>query len=224
MLAFAALLVDLSLGMVLGVFQATRVGSPLDRFISGTTLALYATPVFVFGFVMILVFASALGWLPVSGAYDPVALPYLGPVGRGADLLRHLVLPALTLGIVGAASTARYQRAALLEALRFDFIRTARSKGLPERSVLFRHGVRNALLPIITVAGVSLPILLSGAVLVESVFTRPGLGALSAGAILKRDYPVVTGTAIIAALLVIAGNLLADLAYRVADPRTRARS
>jgi peptide/nickel transport system permease protein len=137
-------------------------------------------------------------------------------------LLRHLVLPALTLGIVGAASTARYQRAALLEALQFDFIRTARAKGLPARAVLFHHGVRNALLPIITLAGLSLPILLSGAVLIESVFTRPGLGTLSANAILTRDYPLVTGTAIIAALLVVGGNLLADLAYRVADPRTRA--
>jgi len=223
-LAVAALLIDLAIGMTLGVLQATKPGSSLDRFISGTTLALYSTPVFVFGFVMILVFASGLHWLPVSGAYDPVAWPYLGPAGRVLDLLRHLALPALTLGIVGAASTARYQRAALLEVLRFDFVRAARARGLAPRAVLWRHGVRNALLPIITLVGLSLPILLSGAVLIESVFTRPGMGALSAGAILSRDYPLVTGTAIVAALLVIAGNLLADLAYRVADPRTRAQS
>ncbi|MEJ2240055.1 MAG: ABC transporter permease, partial [Gemmatimonadales bacterium] len=131
---------------------------------------------------------------------------------------------ALTLGLVGAAGTARYQRAAMMDVIRRDFIRTARAKGMPEKVVVFRHALRNSLLPIITLFGLSFPILLSGAVLVESVFGWPGLGRFLVGAIGNRDYPVVTGAAIVAASMVVVGNLLADLLYHVVDPRTRPAS
>jgi peptide/nickel transport system permease protein len=170
------------------------------------------------------VFGQQLGWLPVGGVVDPVLYPARGLLGKVLDRATHLLLPALTLGLVGAAGTARYQRAAVLEVVRQDFIRTARAKGLDETAVALRHALRNALLPTITLLGLSLPTLLSGAVLVETVFSWPGMGRLAVDALLRRDYPVVTGAAILVALAVVAGNLVADLLVRLADPRTRETS
>src|SRR6266566_1954196 len=130
---------------------------------------------------------------------------------------------ALTLGLVGAASTARYQRAAMLEVVRQDYVRTARAKGLPERRVLLVHALRNALLPIITLFGLAFPFLFTGAVLIETVFAWPGMGRLAVNAIFQRDYPVVTGAALLTSAMVVLGNLIADALYAVADPRIRVR-
>jgi peptide/nickel transport system permease protein len=135
--------------------------------------------------------------------------------------LRHLVLPAFTLGLIGAAGTARFQRGAMLEALGQDFIRAARAKGLAERAVLIRHALRNALLPYVTLLGLALPFLLTGAVLVETVFAWPGMGKLAADAIASRDYPIVTATTLVASIVVVGGSVLADLLYAAADPRVR---
>jgi peptide/nickel transport system permease protein len=220
-LAFTALMIDFSLGILVGAVQGARPGSKVDDSFSALTLTLYSVPVFWLGLVLMLVFAQNLGWLPLSGAKSPIGYYQLPLFGKLWDRIHHLILPALTLGLVGAAGTARYQRAAMMDVIGRHFIRTARAKGVSERAVVFHHALRNSLLPIITLFGLSFPILLSGAVLVESVFGWPGLGKFVVDAIGNRDYPVVTGAAIIAATMVVVGNLLADLLYVVVDPRTR---
>ncbi len=222
LLAGTALVVAFGLGILIGVVQGARPGSHADNLLSIVVLTLYSVPVFWLGLMLVLVFGLGLDWLPVSGAQDPAVYPHLSWIGKLWDRAVHLVLPTLTLGIVVTAVTARYQRAAMIEVIRQDFVRTARSKGLAERTVLLRHALRNALLPAITLFGLAFPILLSGAVLVETVFSWPGLGKLAFDAIGKRDYHVVTGSAMIAALMVVVGNLLADLLYQAVDPRIRA--
>ena len=181
-------------------------------------------PTFWLGLVLLLVFGQRLGWFPVGGLRDLVLCPRVDSLPCAADFAWHLALPALTLGVVGAASTARYQRAALLDVVRQDFVRTARAKGLPERRVLLVHALRNALLPLITLFGLTFPFLLTGAVLVETVFAWPGMGLLAVNAILQRDYPIVTAAALVASVMVVLGNLLADALYGVADPRIRVRA
>jgi peptide/nickel transport system permease protein len=220
LLAAAALIVDFLLGIAIGTLQGMRAGSRFDRICSAVTLTLYSVPAFWLGLVLVLVFGQELGWLPVSGVTDPVLYPTRSLLGKALDRGVHLLLPALTLGLIGAAATARYQRAAILEVIRQDFIRTARAKGLTEGAVAW-HALRNAILPTITLLGLALPMLLSGAVLVETVFAWPGMGRLAVEAIQRRDYPVVTGAATLAALAVVAGNLVADVLTRLADPRTR---
>ena len=221
LLGATALLVDFAVGMAVAALQAIRPGGRLDRWLSNATLTIYAVPVFWLGILLSMLFSQALGWLPIGDIRDPIiAAAGTGPQ-KLVDVLRHLVLPAATLGLIGAASTARYQRTALFDALRQDFIRTARAKGLAERTVLLRHALRNALLPTITLFGLSLPVLFSGAVLVESVFGWPGLGTLAIQAVLHRDYLVVTAAATLTATAVVIGSALADMLYRVADPRTR---
>ena len=160
-------------------------------------------------------------WLPifpVGGAVDPVMHEYMGLGARIADRLRHLALPAITLTVLAAASVARYQRAALLDVLPADFIRTARLKGLTERQILRRHALRNALLPIITLIGLSFPALLTGAFFIERIFAWPGMGYAVITAISSRDYPLVVGGVIIGSIMVTLGSLLADLLYVWADP------
>lgn len=221
LLAVAALVVDFGLGVAVGAAQGMRPNTPGDRLCSAASLTLYSVPSFWLGLMLLLFFGETLRWLPVGGVVDPVIYPLRSPLGKLVDRLAHLLLPALTLGLIGAAATARYQRAAMLEVVRQDFVRAARAKGLTQRAVALRHALRNALLPTITLFGLAFPILLSGAVLVETVFAWPGMGRLAVEAISRRDYPVVTGAAILTALAVIAGNLIADLLARVADPRTR---
>ncbi len=221
LLAGAALIVMFLVGTLVGALQSARPASKTDDVLSLVTLGLYSTPVFWLGLMLLLVFGESLQWFPVGGTHDAVVYPYLTALGKVGNRLHHLVLPAVALGLVGAAVTARYQRAAMLEVIRQDFMRTAKAKGLTERIVLFRHALRNALLPTVTLFGLAFPVLLSGAVLVESVFAWPGLGRLAVDAVHQRDYAVVTGAAIVTAVMVVLGSLLADLLYRVVDPRTR---
>jgi peptide/nickel transport system permease protein len=162
-----------------------------------------------------------LRWLPSAGMIDPLIAPHAGFVTRAPDVLAHLVLPALTLSAVTIAGTMRYQRTAMLEVLRLPYIVTARAKGLGETAVTWRHAWRNTLVPIITLLGLWLPLLVTGSVFVESVFAWPGLGSLAAAAVGGRDYPVVMATSLLAAGLVITANLAADLAYAILDPRIR---
>ena len=221
LLAGAALVVDFLLGLALGVYQAARARRAPDVALGSITLFFSSVPTFWLGLLLLLVFAKGLGWFPVGGPHDPVMYGSLSWAGQVIDRLHHLALPALTLGLVGAAGTARYQRAAMLEALGLDFVRTARAKGASERRVLLRHALRNAVLPIITLFGLAFPFLLTGAVLTETIFAWPGMGRLAAEAILARDYPIVTATALAAAVMVAAGSLLADLLLAAADPRIR---
>ena len=223
LLAAAALVLDFLLGLALGVYQAVRVHRTPDVVIGGVTLFLYSVPTFWLGLILLLVFGEWLGWFPVGGLSDPVLCPTVSSPSCALDRLWHLALPALTLGVVAATGTARFQRAAMLEVLGRDYVRTARAKGARERRVVWRHALRNALLPIITLFGLAFPFLLTGAVLIETVFAWPGMGKLATDAILRRDHAVVTATALLASTLVVAGSLIADVLVAVADPRIRVR-
>ena len=221
-LAIAALFIDFGLGVTLGVFQGVRAGTAFDRWTSSIALAVFSTPTFVLGTLLILLFVVKLRWFALGGtSLGWSNAPPWSAVGF-ADMVSHVALPALTLGLIGAAATSRYQRAEVLDVTRHDFMRTASAKGLPERAVVVRHALRNALLPTVTLFATSLSTLLSGAILVETVFQWPGMGYLTAKAIGARDYDLVTGAAIVAAVVVTVANLGADLLYRWADPRTRA--
>jgi peptide/nickel transport system permease protein len=222
-LAGAALLIDFVLGLALGVYQAVRARRFGDVVIGNVGLLFNSMPTFWLGLILLLVFSYWRHWFPLGGMSNPVLCPTLSTLRCVADRAWHLTLPALTLGLVGAAGTARYQRAAILEVLAHDYVRTARAKGLRERRVVLRHALRNALLPFITLFGLAFPFLLTGAVLVETVFAWSGMGRLSVTAIFQRDYPVVTASALVASGMVVFGNLLADVLYAVADPRIRVR-
>ena len=221
LLTATALAIDFFLGIVIGLMQAARARRRSDVALGSITLFFYSLPTFWLALVLQLVCGLWLGWFPTGGTIDPAlhaSLPFLGQL---ADRLHHLVLPALTLGLVGAGGTARFQRAALLDALGHDYVRTARAKGLAESAVLVRHAWRDALLPVISLAGLALPFLLTGAVLIEKVFSWPGLGKLATDAISARDYPLVLGTTLLATCAVVLGSLVADVLTAAADPRVR---
>ena len=218
-----ALVIDFLGGLLLGIYQALRVNRLPDVVLGNVTLFIYSLPTFWLALILLLVFGLYLGWFPIGGAGDPVLCPVVDSAYCVVDRIWHLALPALTLGVVGAAGTARFQRAAMLEVATQDYVRTARAKGLPERRVVLQHQLRNALLSFITRFGLAFPFLLTGAVLIETIFAWPGMGRLTTQAILQRDYPLVTAAALIASTLVVAGNLLADILLGVADPRLRIR-
>src|SRR5207237_2209724 len=220
-LAGAALLLDFLLGLGLGIYQAVRVNRLPDVVLGNVTLFIYSLPTFWLALLLLLVFGEKLQWFPVGGANNPVLCPVVNSLYCVADRLWHMVLPAATLGLVGAAGTARFQRAAMLEVATQDFVRTARAKGVPERQVVLRHQLRNALLSFITRFGLAFPFLLTGAVLIETIYAWPGMGRLAFDAILSRAYPLVTATALIASIVVVAGNLIADILLGIADPRLR---
>lgn len=214
-------------GVLVGVFQAVRHRSPVDSFLSVVTLFFYSMPSFWLAIMMVLTFSLFARnvwdwpiWFPASGIHSP-DYEFLTGFEKLLDTARHLVLPATTLALVLAAGVARYVRSSMLEVIQQDFVRTARAKGLPERTVIFKHVLRNALLPVITLLGLYLPFLFSGAVLVETVFAWPGMGLLVVEAIGRRDYPVVMAASLIFAGLVVLGNLMADLLYGLVDPRIR---
>ena len=218
-----ALVASFALGILIALIQVARRGTVVDHTLSGISLFFISMPDFWLALLALLTFTYWLPIFPVGGAVDPVMYEYLGLGGRIVDRLRHLVLPALTLTILASASAARFQRAALLDVLPADYIRTARLKGLTERQILRRHALRNALLPIITMIGLSFPALLTGAFFVEKIFAWPGMGYAVVNAIATRDYPLVVGAVIIGSIMVTLGSLLSDLLYALADPRLRSR-
>lgn len=211
------------LGVLAGVLQAERPGGARDRWLGRLLLLLYSVPDFWLALVALLVFAYRLPLLPAGGIVDPVMYDYLPAGARVVDRLRHLVLPVVTLTLLSAAAIARYQRAALLDVLPSDWMRTALAKGLSWRAAVRRHAVRNALLSTITLAGLWLPALATGAVFIEKVFSWPGMGLATVNAIGARDYPLVTAGVLAISVLVVIGALLADLAVAFADPRVRLR-
>ncbi len=220
LLAGTALVLDLLLGIALAVITARRPGSWLDRLLGAASLGLYALPSFWVGGVVVLVFAVWLDLFPSSHMASVGAIG-LSPWGRVVDLLHHLALPALCLGTVGAAATARYLRAALLDLGRARFILAARARGLSARRVFWVHTLRPALLPVVTLVGLSLPALVSGAVVVETIFAWPGMGSLVLGAALARDIPLIMAATLVGAAAVVVGSLVADLLAMVVDPRLR---
>jgi len=213
---------SLLLGLAAGIAQAWRPRSALDRGIGAISMFFYSMPDFWLALILMFLFAYLAHWFPVSGTTDPAVYPSLGFWGRFGDRARHLVLPAGTLILLTSAAVSRFQRSAMLEVLAQDFVRTARAKGLSEWQVLTRHVLRNALLPVITLLGLSLPGLLGGAVLVERVFSWPGMGMLATAAVTDRDYPLVVAATVVASVMVVVGSLLADVLYALVDPRVRA--
>lgn len=221
LLGGTVLLMTFGIGAVLGVAQAVRRGRATDRWLTRASLALYAMPSFWLGLVLAWYFGIRHQFLPVAQMHDPLLAPDASWLASTGDVLRHLVLPAVTLTAVSLAAVMRYQRTSLLEVLRLDFVLAARARGLPERQVLWRHAWRNALFPVIGLLGLWLPMLVSGSVFVEQVFNWPGLGSLAANAVGARDYPVILGTAMLVSALVLLGGVLADIGYYALDPRVR---
>jgi peptide/nickel transport system permease protein len=215
LLTGTALVLSTVIGVLLGVSAATRPNSLLDRLSAVASLFGASMPSFWLGIVLMVIFALWLGWLPASGMYAP----YAG--GDLRDLLAHLILPALTLGAASMTIVARLTRSAMLDTLGQDYVRTARAKGVAERGVVLRHGLRNALVPIVTVVGVQVGYLLGGAVLTETVFAWPGVGTLMVQGILARDFPLVQGCVLVVALAFVLVNLAVDLLYAWLDPRIR---
>lgn len=211
----AALVLSTAAGLALGIASAIRPNSLLDRLSAVASLFGASMPVFWLGIVLMVVFALWLGWLPASGMFAP----YGG--GDLRDLLVHLALPAVTLAAASVTIIARLTRSTMLETLGQDYIRTARAKGVVERAVVLRHGLKNALIPIVTVVGVQAGYLLGGAVLTETVFAWPGVGTLMVQGILARDFPLVQGCVLVVALSFVLINLAVDLLYAWLDPRIR---
>jgi peptide/nickel transport system permease protein len=220
LLTVLSLLLVLVVGILVGVVSAVKQASWVDHAATLAALFVYSMPGFWLGLMLIIVFSLKLGILPAS-QMQSVDAEFLSAPGRFLDRAAHLVLPVFVLGIASAASVARYTRGSLLDVIRQDYVRTARAKGLPEGRVIFRHALTNALLPVITLLGLYFPFLLSGAVVTETIFAWPGMGRVTVGAIFTRDYPVVMATNLLAGVLVVAGNLLADVLYAVVDPRIR---
>jgi peptide/nickel transport system permease protein len=227
-LMLLAIVVIFGVGMLIGILQAVRQYSVVDNVLTFVALFFYSMPSFWFALMLILVFSlKASQWgLPEFLQFPPSGMTQVGyeflPAGEKLlDRLEHLWLPVIALGIGNAAGVARYMRGSMLEVIHQDYIRTARAKGLAERTVIFRHALRNALIPIVTLLGLYLPLLLSGSVLVETIFAWPGMGRLIVDAIFQRDYPLVMATSFVAATMVVVGNLMADVLYAVVDPRIR---
>jgi peptide/nickel transport system permease protein len=212
-LMLITLVLSVIVAVPIGVLAAWKAGSLVDRAIMGFAVFGFSVPVFVVGYLLAYVFALELEWLPVQG-YTPIAQGFL-------PWLENLILPAIALGCVYIALIARITRATMLEVLQQDYIRTARAKGLAQTPILFIHALKNASVPIVTVIGIGIALLIGGAVVTESVFAIPGLGRLTVDAILRRDYPLIQGIVLLFSFVYVLVNLGVDLAYTLLDPRIR---
>jgi len=215
-----SLILVLLISLPLGAQQALRHGSGFDRGILVGTLASYSTPTFWLGPVLMLVLGVNLGWLPISGIQSPNYSEF-SMWGRFLDRSAHLALPVGVMVIHDLAFFTRYMRGSLLEVIRQEYVTVARAKGLPEKTVLFKHAMRNALLPFITIMGMALPGLLGGGFIIETIFAWPGMGRLAYSSATSFDYPVIMGILLMSSFLTIIGNLLADMLYALVDPRVR---
>jgi len=212
-LTLCTLIVSLALAVPLGVIAAARVGTWVDRTVMGFSVLGFSVPVFVLAYALILTFSIELGWLPVQG---------YRPLGEGVwEWLRHLILPSLALGTVYIALIARITRASMLDVLSQDYIRTAQAKGLSSNAVLSGHALKNAAVPIMTIVGIGIALLIGGAIVTETVFALPGIGRLTVDAILRRDYPIIQGVILMFSAIYVVINLAIDLSYVFFDPRIR---
>jgi len=214
-LTVAALIIKIIIGIGVGTYSALKHYSAGDYLATVSSFLALSVPNFFLGLVAIYVVALKLDLLPTSG------MQTLGRDVGFLDQLRYIILPASVLGAAGAATLVRYMRSSLLEVLKEDYVTTARSKGLRERTVIVRHAMRNGLLPIITIISLQIPVLFAGSVVIESVFAWPGMGTYAVRAVNEKDYPAIMAVNLIAAVLVLAANLIADIAYGIADPRIR---
>lgn len=222
LLTLTAFVISLVCGIALGVAAAARVGKPQDSLLTTFALLFYATPLYWAALMAVLVFSVWLGWLPGFG-YETVGANYTG-WARGIDIAKHLVLPALTLGLFFMAVYMRMTRASMLEVSTADFVKTARAKGLSDKVIRRRHILRNAILPVVTLAGLQAGQLIGGAVLTETVFAWPGIGRLMFESLAARDYNTILGVFLVSAAMVILFNIVTDIVYRLVDPRIGARA
>ena len=220
LLVVSALLLAVSIGTVLGVLASRKPNGFTSYLITVVSLMGFATPVFWIGIMLLILFSGVLGLFPFSGMAT-TGLQDASFWEVTLDIMHHMVLPVITLAIIYIAQYSRLSRASMLETLGSDYIRTARAKGVPEGKVIFKHALRNAVLPVVTMAGLQFSQLFAGAVLVEAVFDWPGMGRLAFQSILRRDYPTLLGILFFSALIVVVVNLLTDLVYRLVDPRIK---
>jgi peptide/nickel transport system permease protein len=216
-----ALVIGFAFGTILGTLQGRRAGGLFDRLSGGASVLVASLPDFWLALVAVLLFASTWRMFPVSGFITPTLSSSAPFMTRALDILRHLILPAGTLALIVTAAVSRYQRAALIDVLPSTWLRAARAKGVTERRVVFRHALRNALLPTITLAGLAIPALLGGAVFIETTFAWQGMGSLAVQAVADSDYPLILAIVLFSSVLVVLGAILADLASAAADPRQR---
>src|SRR5262247_1825201 len=214
------LIIIVALAVPIGVLSATRQYSTFDKVTTVFVFVGFATPDFWLALLLMILFGTQLGWLPISGLRS-LNWEYMTFWRQQWDFLSHLILPILVATFGGLAGFSRYMRQSMLEVIRQDYIQSARAKGLSERAVIGKHALRNAMLPLVTILGLSLPGLIGGSVIVESIFAIPGMGQLMVQAVFERDYPVIMGNLVIVAVLTLVANLLADVAYGLVDPRIR---
>lgn len=221
LLALSSLTFAVLIGITIGTYAARKPESGFSHSMTVFSLIGFAMPVFWTGLLLLIVFGVWLGWVPISGMVDLRMSSSAGIFERLFDIAHHLILPMVSLGVIFLASFSRLARASMLEVLQSDYVRTARAKGLPERTVLYKHALRNGLIPILTVLGMEFGVLLSGAILVETVFAWPGLGRLAFTSVLTRDTSVLLGILTLVSITVIVANTLTDIIYRLIDPRLR---
>ncbi|PYN60190.1 MAG: diguanylate cyclase [Candidatus Rokuibacteriota bacterium] len=214
------MLIIIALAVPIGVLSATRQYSMFDKVTTVFVFVGFATPDFWLALLLMILFGVQLGWLPISGLRS-LNWEYLSFWRQQGDFASHLVLPIIVATFGGLAGFSRYMRQSMLEVIRQDYVQSARAKGLAERVVIGKHALRNAMLPIVTVLGLSLPGLIGGSVIVESIFAIPGMGQLMVQAVFERDYPVIMGNLVIVSTLTLGANLLADVTYGLVDPRIR---
>jgi len=219
-LEFLSLIIIIAIAVPIGVLSAVHQDSIFDKVTGVLVFIGFAVPTFWLALLMMIFFGIHLGWLPISGLRS-LNYEYLTLWAQFVDLAKHLVLPVFISAFGGLAGLSRYMRANMLEVIRQDYIMTARAKGLSERDVIYKHALRNALLPAITILGLSIPGLIGGSVIFETIFAIPGMGQLFYMSVMARDYPTVMGILLIGAILTLLGNLIADVSYALADPRIR---
>ena len=217
---FLSLLIIIAVAVPIGVLSAVHQDSLFDKVTAVFVFIGFAVPTFWLALLLMIFFGISLGWLPLSGLRS-LNYEYLSAWGQLVDLAKHLILPVFISAFGGLAGLSRYMRANMLEVIRQDYILTARAKGLSERQVIYKHALRNALLPAITILGLSIPGLIGGSVIFETIFAIPGMGQLFYMSVMARDYPTVMGILLIGAILTLVGNLIADVSYALADPRIR---
>jgi len=217
-----SMLLIFAIALPIGVLSSVYQRSLLDKFSTVFVFLGFAWPSFWLALLLMMLFGVTLGWLPISGlkAYNHDSLSFFA---QTLDYAKHLILPVLVSAFGGIAGMSRYVRSSMLEVIRQDYIRTARAKGLTESAVMYRHALRNALLPVITLLGLSVPGLIGGSVIFETIFSIPGMGQLFWQSAMSRDYPLIMGMLVIGAILTLIGNILADISYAMADPRIRVR-
>ena len=217
-----SLLLILIIAVPVGVLSATRQYSLFDKVSTVFVFIGFSTPAFWLALLLMILFGVNLGLLPISGIQS-IDVSEMGRFERLADWIKHLILPVGLSAFGGIAGLSRYSRSSMLEVIRQDYIRTARAKGLKESEVVFRHALRNALMPIVTILGLSVPGLIGGGVIFETIFAIPGMGQLFYSSTMSRDYPTIMGILVIGAILTLVGNLIADISYALVDPRIRVK-